>query len=162
MLTNKRTFLLVFYIYLNTAITVLFIFIGGTADITVHEKISNGQLKELCHASVGYCGGTSIDNAFIQMIVKILGAPLITLLKQEYLTAYLDLLREFETVKRKIKTDTTGKVNFTIPCATINPLCESHQSESLSSMIQSSPFASKIALRGDKNESRRRRHEIVV
>jgi len=128
----------------------LFISIGGTADITVHEKISNGHLKELCRASGGDCGGTSIDNAFIQMIVKILGAPLMTLLKQEDPTAYLDLLREFETVKRKIKTDTTGKVNFTIPCATINSLCESHQNESLSSMIQSSPFASKIVLRGDK------------
>jgi len=128
----------------------LFISIGGTADITVHEKISNGHLKELCRASGGDCGGTSIDNAFIQMIVKILGAPLMTLLKQEDPTAYLDLLREFETVKRKIKTDTTGKVNITIPCATINSLCESHQNESLNSMIQSSPFASKIALRGDK------------
>ena len=84
------------------------------------------------------------------MIVKILGAPLITLLKQEDPTAYLDLLREFETVKRRIQTDTTRKVNVTIPCATINSLCESHQSESLSSMIQSSPFASNIALRGDK------------
>ena len=125
-------------------------FIGGTADITVHEKILNGHLKELCHASGGDCGGTSIDNAFIQMIVKILGAPMITLLKQDDPTAYLDLLREFETVKRKIEKDTTGKVNFTIPFTTINSLCESRQNKTLSSMIQSSPFASKIALLGDK------------
>ena len=62
--------------------TVLFISIGGTADITVHEKISNGHLKELCHASGGDCGGTSIDNALIQMIVNILGPSIITLLKQ--------------------------------------------------------------------------------
>jgi len=51
------------YIYING--DVLFIFICGTADITVHEKISNGHQKELCHASDGDCGGTSIDNAFI-------------------------------------------------------------------------------------------------
>jgi hypothetical protein len=49
----------------------------------VHEIKSNGRLKELCHASGGDCGGTSIDNAFIQMIVKILGAPMITLLKRQ-------------------------------------------------------------------------------
>ena len=116
----------------------------------MHEKISNGHLQELCHANCGDCGGTSIDNAFIQMIVKILGAPMINLIKQEDPTAYLDLFREFETVKRKIQADTTGKVNLTIPFATINSLCESHQNETLSSMIQSSPFASKIALRGDK------------
>jgi hypothetical protein len=77
----------------------------------VHEKLSNGHLKELCHASGGDCGGTSIDSAFIQMIIKILGAPLISLLKQEDPTAYLDLLREFETVKRKIKTDTTTTIS---------------------------------------------------
>ena len=123
---------------------------GGTADITVHEKMSNGHLKELCHASGGDCGGTSIDNAFIQMIVKILGEPMIKFLKQKDPSAYLDLLREFETVKRRIETDTTGKVNMTIPFTTINSLCESHQDETFSSMIQSSPFASKIALRGDK------------
>ena len=116
----------------------------------MHEQISNGHLKELCHASGGYCGGTSIDNAFIQMIVKILGAPMINLIKQEDPTEYLDLFREFKTVKRIIKTDTTGKVNLTIPFATINSRCENHQNETLSSMIQSSPFASKIALRGDK------------
>jgi hypothetical protein len=66
----------------------LLIFIGGTADITVHEKISNGHLKELCHASGGDCGGTSIDNAFIQMIVKILGEPMIKFLKQNDPSAY--------------------------------------------------------------------------
>ena len=112
--------------------------------------MSNGHLKELCHASGGDCGGTSIDNAFIQMIVKIFGKPLITLLKQQDPTAYLDLLREFETVKRRIDTGTTAKVNIVIPCATINSLCEYHHGESLSFMIQASPLASNIELRGDK------------
>lgn len=116
----------------------------------MHEKLDGGHLKELCHASGGDCGGTSVDNAFIQMMVKILGAPLINLLKQDDPSAYLDLLREFETVKRKIESTTSGKVNFTIPCATINTLCEKHQNESLSSMIQASPFAEQITLRGDK------------
>lgn len=128
----------------------LYLSAGGTADITVHEKLEGGHLKELCHASGGDCGGTSVDNAFIQMIVKILGAPLINLLKQEDPSAYLDLLREFETVKRKIESTTSGKVNFTVPCATINSLCEKHQKESFKSMIETSPFANQITLRGDK------------
>ena len=128
----------------------MFISIGGTADIKVHENISNGDLKKLSHASGGYCGGTSVDNAFIQMIDKILGAPIISLLKQEDPTAYLDLLREFQMVKRKINIDTKGKMSLTMPLNAINSLCESRQSETLSSMIQSSPFACSIALRGDK------------
>ena len=93
--------------------------IGGTVDITVHKIKSNRRLKELCHASGGDCGGMSIDNAFIQIIVRIIGAPLICVLKQEEPGAYLDILREFEMIKRKIKTDTTGKMNVTFPCATI-------------------------------------------
>lgn len=116
----------------------------------MHEKLDGGHLKELCHASGGDCGGTSVDNAFIQMIIKILGAPLVNRLKQEDPTAYLDLFREFETVKRKIESSTKGKVNFTIPCATINTLCEKYQNETLISMIQASPFANQIILRGDK------------
>ena len=83
------------------------------------------------------------------MIVKIIGALLLTLLKQMDSTAYLDLLRDFEVVKRHIKPDTKS-VNVRIPHFTINSLCERHQNETFSSMIQSSPFASKIALRGDK------------
>ena len=116
----------------------------------MHKRKSNGCLKELCHASGGDCGGMSIDNAFIQIMVEIIGAPLITLLKQEYPDAYLDILGEFEMIKGKIEADTTGKVNFTIPYATINYLCEKHQDKTLSSMIQSLPFASKIAFKGDK------------
>ena len=116
----------------------------------MHEIKSNGRLKELCHASGGDCGGMSIDNAFIQIIVRIIGAPLICVLKQEEPDAYLDILREFEMIKRKIKTDTTGKMNVTFPCATITSLCEQHQNKTLNSMIQSSPFSSKIELKRDK------------
>jgi hypothetical protein len=51
------------------------LFSGGTADITVHEKLSNGRLKELCRASGGDCGGTSVDNAFYEMFVKLWRKP---------------------------------------------------------------------------------------
>lgn len=119
-------------------------------DITVHEKQAGGHLKELCRASGNDCGGTTVDNAFIQMIIKILGAPLVNMLKKEDPTAFLDLLREFETVKRRILKTSSGKVNLTIPCATINSLCEKYQNETLKSMIESSPFAEDISLRGDK------------
>jgi hypothetical protein len=53
------------------------LFSGGTADITVHEKLSNGRLKELCRASGDDCGGTSVDNAFYRIFVKLVGAPMV-------------------------------------------------------------------------------------
>lgn len=45
----------------------IFIILGGTADITVHEKLSDGCLKELCRATGGDCGGTCVDLEYIQV-----------------------------------------------------------------------------------------------
>ena len=64
---------------------------GSVADITVHEKLSNDRLKELCRASGGDCGGTSVDNAFNQIFVKLVGAPLLNAMKREDPSAYLDI-----------------------------------------------------------------------
>ncbi|CAG2190458.1 unnamed protein product [Mytilus edulis] len=77
---------------------------GGTADITVHEKTKDGRLKELHRASGNDCGGTSVDGRFFQMLVKILGGPVMKKIKDEDPAAYLDLFREFEAVKRTIVT----------------------------------------------------------
>jgi hypothetical protein len=90
------------------------------------------------------------NNDFMTSASTLILSPRSAILLEEDPLAYLDLLREFETVKRRIETDTTSKVSIRIPHTTINSLCESHQSVSLNSKIQSSPFASKIALRGDK------------
>ncbi|CAG2190461.1 unnamed protein product [Mytilus edulis] len=56
---------------------------GGTADITVHEKTKYGRLKELHRASGNDCGGTSVDGRFFQMLVKILGGPVMKRLKMK-------------------------------------------------------------------------------
>lgn len=98
--------------YINFQISYL---TGGTVDITAHEKQEDGKLKELCKATGDACGGTAIDNEFFQLMVKIVGAPLMNSLSGNDLSAYLDLFREFETVKRTIKPKKSGRVNFTVP-----------------------------------------------
>lgn len=123
---------------------------GGTADITVHEKQNGDNLKELCRASGGDCGGTSVDKAFIQMLVKVFGAPLIHALKRDEPEAYLDLIREFETVKRTVTPSKSGMINMAIPYATLDSLCRKHLREDLSTSFSSSPYAKTIYLRGDK------------
>ncbi|XP_076084466.1 heat shock 70 kDa protein 12A-like [Mytilus galloprovincialis] len=123
---------------------------GGTADITIHEKLVGDNLKEICRASGGDCGGTSVDTAFIQMLVKIFGAPLINSMKQEEPAAYLDLLREFETVKRTVTSSKSGKINMAIPYATLDSLCSKHLKKDLLSSLSSSPYAQSIIMRRDK------------
>ncbi|XP_076076072.1 heat shock 70 kDa protein 12A-like [Mytilus galloprovincialis] len=122
---------------------------GGTADITVHEKMLGGHLKELCRATGGDCGGTCVDAEYIQLLIKIVGAPILKIMKQEYLESYLDLLRDFETTKRTIKPG-SKKVRIVIPFSTLNTLCEMHLKENFRSVIKSSSFSDSIVIRGDK------------
>jgi hypothetical protein len=126
------------------------LFSGGTADITVHEKLSNDRLKELCRASGGDCGGTSVDNAFFQIFVKLVGAPLLNIMKKEDPSAYLDIFREFETVKRTVYTDKEDKVTMSIPRAILDDICKEHLKEDFKAVVQSSPYHDKMILRYDK------------
>ncbi|XP_076084861.1 heat shock 70 kDa protein 12B-like isoform X2 [Mytilus galloprovincialis] len=123
---------------------------GGTVDITVHEKLLGGGLTEISRATGGDCGGTAIDAEFIQLLAKIFGAPLIHTMKREQPEAYLDLIREFETVKRTIKPSKEGKVNMAIPYATLGALCKKILKEDLSTALLASPYANSISVRGDK------------
>ncbi|XP_052083292.1 heat shock 70 kDa protein 12B-like isoform X4 [Mytilus californianus] len=123
---------------------------GGTADITVHEKLEDGKLEELCQATGDACGGTSIDNEFLQLMVKIVGAPLMNSLAKNDPVAYLDLFREFETVKRKTKPTQSAKINFTVPFVALNTLCEKELGETFPHAVSSCSLKDKISLRGDK------------
>ncbi|CAG2191386.1 unnamed protein product [Mytilus edulis] len=123
---------------------------GGTVDITVHEKQEDGKLKELCQATGDACGGTSVDNEFFQLLVKIVGAPLMNNLSKEDPSAYLDLFREFETVKRTIKPTQTGKMNFTIPFVALDTLCKKNFEEDFPSTVSACSLSDTISLRGDK------------
>ncbi|XP_063406265.1 heat shock 70 kDa protein 12A-like [Mytilus trossulus] len=123
---------------------------GGTADITVHEKMADGKLKELCRANGSDCGGTSVDGRFFQLLVKILSGPLMKSLRDENLSAYLDLFREFETVKRTIDSSKAGKINMTVPYVALDKMCKRILKEDFPSVVESSIFAKEISLRGDK------------
>ncbi|XP_071173937.1 heat shock 70 kDa protein 12A-like [Mytilus edulis] len=123
---------------------------GGTADITVHQKMSDNSLKEICRATGSDCGGTSVDSAFFQMMAKIFGAPLMNLLKKEDTSAYLDLFREFETVKRTITSEKSGRVNITVPYTTLDLLCKKHLREDFPSTVHASSLSTKISLKADK------------
>ncbi|XP_071146599.1 heat shock 70 kDa protein 12B-like [Mytilus edulis] len=123
---------------------------GGTADITVHEKQKNGKLKELCQATGDACGGTSIDSEFFQLMVKIVGAPLMNSLSKIDPSAYLDLFREFETVKRTINHNKLGKMNFTVPFVAFDTLCKNDFGEDFPTTVLSCSLSDKISLRGDK------------
>ena len=68
--------------------------------MTVHEKLDDGRLKELSKASGGPWGGTVVDSAFLQMLISIVGGPVMNLFRTENTFDYLELFNEFEGAKR--------------------------------------------------------------
>lgn len=128
----------------------MYMITGGTADITVHAKQDGSRLKELCKASGDACGGTSVDNAFYQTFVKILGGPVMNTIRKKFTSAYMDLFREFETVKRNVKSSSTGKINLTVPFVVLDQVCKEQLKEDFPSALQSSTIADKLSHIGDK------------
>ena len=66
--------------------------------------------------------------------------------------SYLDLVREFEAVKRTVGTEKKKKVNVIIPIpfVAIDGICKEFGGKSLESAISSSLYVDKITLRYDK------------
>ncbi|XP_071142785.1 heat shock 70 kDa protein 12A-like [Mytilus edulis] len=123
---------------------------GGTADITIHEKVTKGKLKELCRSSGGDCGGTSIDMSFHQIFIKLVGAPLLNAMKRQHPSAYLDIFRELEAVKRTVDRSKNDKVTMSFPRAVLDQICKTHSGEDLEAVISSSPYKGRMELVYDK------------
>lgn len=49
------------------------VFSGGTVDITIHQVVDKNTLKEIDSASGGAWGGTMVDEAFKQFLIKLVG-----------------------------------------------------------------------------------------
>ena len=81
---------------------------------------------------------------------NVVGFPLIKMLKEKDPTSYLDLIRKFEGMKRKIDIGSTGKVNMSIPYSTINSLCQDFECQPLETIIKKSSYSDQITIRGDK------------
>jgi molecular chaperone DnaK (HSP70) len=64
--------------------------------------------------------------------------------------SYLDLVREFEAVKRTVGTEKKTKVNLTIPFVAIDEKCKDFEGKSLQSAIDSSSYVDKITLCSDR------------
>jgi len=71
-------------------------------------------------------------------------------MKKEDPSAYLDIFREFEAVKRTVYTDKEDKVTMSIPRAILDDICKKHLKEDFEAVVQSSPYYDKMILRYDK------------
>jgi len=84
---------------LNTSKLALF-FIGGTLDVTAHEILTNGNIKEVHQVTGGPYGGTKVDEEFVSLLKKFFGADAVEIFRAKYPGEWLELMNEFEMKKR--------------------------------------------------------------
>ena len=120
-----------------------------TADITVLQTTYNGQLKELCRVSGDDCGGTSVDDRFLKILEEIAREKVISEFKEKDPLSYLDLVREFEALKLRVRTENKTKVNLSFPFVAIDGKCKKFGGKSLQSGIDSSSYVDEIVMSGD-------------
>jgi hypothetical protein len=103
------------------------LYLGGTADITVHQRQFNGTIHEVIPPDGGPFGGKSIDDAFYIFLSEICGRNVMEELKTTEPVDYLDLFREFEKKKRSITTNQKSKVVITLPVALTELVKKQHK-----------------------------------
>ncbi|XP_045202781.2 heat shock 70 kDa protein 12B-like [Mercenaria mercenaria] len=123
---------------------------GGTIDITVHEVLPNGKLRELYKANGGAWGGTTIDDAFLEFIEGITGTEVMARFREDHKDDYIDLLREFEVKKRTVQPDMDSKVTFKIPIS-LHELYREIQNGEIREAVRNTPdLSGKVTFAGDK------------
>ncbi|XP_052218017.1 heat shock 70 kDa protein 12A-like [Dreissena polymorpha] len=119
---------------------------GGTADISIHEKQSDGSLKNIHAPSGGPWGGIYVDANFIAFMTELFGTIAINALQRKDMYDYFDMIRDFEVKKRKFGFDSQTDITFRIPMVLKEILYEQHQS--LSDRLESLKYGKRVFTRG--------------
>lgn len=122
---------------------------GKTVVISIYQKQSNGTFKELHRPTGGPCGSTNVDEAFDQLIIKIVGAICFQKFKYDFKQDYLALHRELEIKKKITKPESNSKVSIELPVSLILTF-EEDTGENMKQVIQKMQYSSKMSWQGQK------------
>ena len=126
------------------------LFSGGTTDIIVHEKGSDGRLKELNRGSGGVMGGTHVDSAFLQFLVRVFGAPIVREFLDDWKTEFLDVLRDFDIAKTKVRPRQYNPMEVKVPAALERICKDKHGGNNLSNVISKTVYREKVKIVDNK------------
>ena len=85
---------------------------GGTVDITSHEVLPNGNIKEISASSGCETGGNGVNHKFEGMMRTIFGEEFIIYYKREWPHFWLQQCQLFEQNKRKIHQAEQGSIRI--------------------------------------------------
>ncbi|KAL3878676.1 hypothetical protein ACJMK2_031007 [Sinanodonta woodiana] len=120
-----------------------------TTEITVYEKQADGSLRELHEPTGGAWGGTKVDEAFHQMLIKIVGAKTFKKFCDTQSDDHKDLLRELELKKRTITPVSDNKITVRMPIS-LTSLYEKECGKKIADAIKETSFKDKMIWTGDK------------
>lgn len=127
------------------------LYLGGTADITIHRKAEDSTLEELMPASGGPWGGKSVDDAFMKFLTDLAGEKVMEKLKKESMEDYVEIIRSFETKKRTILPNKEGNTSMTIPQSYFNHSKKIHNVKDFKDIIEKNPvFNGKVSYTAGK------------
>ena len=118
-------------------------------DVTVHEKNSDGTLKELHSPSGGPWGGTYVDENFIKWLTELFGEVTMKQFKEDSMDDFIDLLREFEMKKRKVCSDSQDPIVFKLSLSLLDCHKESRD-EHIAGRIARMNLSEDIKIKKDK------------
>ncbi|KAK3600051.1 hypothetical protein CHS0354_012742 [Potamilus streckersoni] len=122
---------------------------GGTVDITVHEVLSGGKLKELQKSTGGAWGGTQVDEAYKKFINIIVGDLVYQRFSKEMKEVQLEMFRDFEIKKRSIAPNKDSDIKLRIPHE-LQKIFKDETREDLCAAIKKTKYAAEVNLVGDK------------
>ncbi|KAL3880082.1 hypothetical protein ACJMK2_032351 [Sinanodonta woodiana] len=123
---------------------------GGTVDITVHEVIQGGHLRELFKANGGPWGGTTVDEAFIEFLKSLCGQETLARLERDFKDDLMDILSEFEVKKRTVSPELDQKVTLKIPISLHEIFQEDHGQTFREAVAERPDLQGKLVFAGDK------------
>ncbi|XP_052787474.1 heat shock 70 kDa protein 12A-like [Mya arenaria] len=122
---------------------------GGTIDVTVHEVVRQGQVKELYKASGGAWGGTKVDDAFLDFLTLITGQNVIDSFKKSDMYDFNEIMKIFEVKKRSITHESESNIVMRLP-QSLSTAAQQETGKSIAELAALSKFGKEVSVVKDK------------
>ena len=101
----------------------LYCFVGGSLDVTVHHIQENGTIKEIHKATGGPFGGQKVNKQFIDLLGKIFSQKFIKNYIRQNPVDWLYLINDFEVKKRGKRVCEGGTTRIRLPRSFVGKFC---------------------------------------
>lgn len=90
-------------------------FLGGTLDVTVHEKQDDGTIKEIYKVTGGAYGGMKVNHQFEGLLNQVFGDQKLYDYRGQFPSDWLKLMNDFEAKKRGVRAIQNKETRIRLP-----------------------------------------------